>query len=78
MFPANQIINNVTGLIAWPVFMGVIVIMLVWAGILFLSARGEPSKIDQAKKVVIWATIGIAVGIFAYVAQGFIQWLLGV
>ncbi len=41
---------------------GVLAIMvLLWAGILFITSMGNPSKIDKAKHAAIYAAIGLAV-----------------
>lgn len=37
------------------------VIVLGIAGVTFLSSRGEPDKITTAKKILVWAVIGLAV-----------------
>jgi hypothetical protein len=46
--------------------MGVIaIIMLVLAGILYMTSAGDESKIDTAKKMTKWAIIGVAVALSA-------------
>ncbi len=50
----------------WEVFAGLAVIMLVVAGILFLVANGDPTKLTQAKHAFIWGCIGIGVAIIAF------------
>ena len=71
------IINNVLQVI-WPIFIGFAVIMLIWAGFLFLTARGEEEKAKQARQAVIWAVVGIAVGIIAFSLPLIIRNSLGV
>lgn len=41
------------------------VIMIVWAGILFLTSAGKPEAINKAKAALTYAIIGIVVGISA-------------
>lgn len=72
------ILNNVRTYIIWPVFAGAAVIMFLYAGILFVTSAGDPSKITKAKTAVIWAIVGIAVGLIAYVAVGWIRFIVGV
>jgi len=48
------------------IFGGVAVIMFVVAGVLFLSAQGEPEKLKQARAAVIWGVAGVIVGILAF------------
>jgi len=40
-------------------------IMIVVAGILYLTSAGNPQRIETAKKALIYAVIGIAIGIGA-------------
>jgi hypothetical protein len=49
------------------------VIMLVYAGFLWMTAGGEEDKLSTARKVFIWALIGIAVALFAFIAQNFVE-----
>lgn len=37
------------------------VIMIIYAGILFLTARGNPTTITKAKDVLKWAVVGLAI-----------------
>ena len=55
------IIDRFVDKIAWPIFLGLVVIMFIWAGILFLTAQGDPGKISAARKAVIWAVLVVAV-----------------
>lgn len=74
----DVIINNVLNMVMWPLFSGIVVIIFLYAGIMFLTASGDPTKIDKAKKAVIWGVVGIAVGILGYSAVSFIKMVLGV
>jgi hypothetical protein len=71
------ILNNFLGFILWPIFIGAIIIMLLWAGFLFVTAQGDPGKIGTAKKTALWAVVGIVVGIFAYSAYSIVARVLG-
>lgn len=62
------IINNLLNMVVWPVFLGLIVIMFIWAGILYLTARGDPEKFKKANLAVVFAIIGIIVAILGYKA----------
>lgn len=70
--------SNVIKMVMWPLFSGLVVIMFMYAGILYLTANGDPSRLTKAKSAVIWAVAGIAVGILAYSAQSLIGKILGV
>lgn len=63
-----DIINRLLNLVVWPVFLGLIIIMFIWAGILYLTARGDPEKFKKANLAVVFAIIGIIVAILGYKA----------
>ena len=73
-----QILNNIINWIVLPIFMGLIVIMFVWAGILYLTARAEPGQIQKANHMIIWALIGTAVGLLAWSVAGLLILILGI
>jgi hypothetical protein len=50
----------------WTIFGAVAVVMFVVAGILFLTASGDPEKIKSARNAAIWGVAGVVVGIMAY------------
>lgn len=62
-------INSFTGLLTQittyilNIIGGLAVIMFIWAGILFVTSAGDPSKITKARHVVIYAIIGIAIAL---------------
>lgn len=63
--------------VVWPVFIGATLLMLIYAGFMFVTSRGDPSKIKAARDALIWAVIGIIVVIFAYSAVGFVTSIIG-
>ena len=42
------------------------VVMFVMAGILFLTARGAPEKVQEARGAFMWGVAGVVVGIIAF------------
>ena len=52
--------------VIWPVFVVIVVVCFVVAGILFLSAMGDPAKIAKARSAFLWGVVGVVVGIVAY------------
>lgn len=50
----------------WVVFGGIAVICFVIAGILFLTAMGNPEKLKIARDSLWWGVAGVIVGILAY------------
>ncbi len=56
----------------------VAVIFLLIAGILFVTAQGDPDKVKKARDFVLWALIGVIVGVLAYALVNFVQSMVGV
>jgi hypothetical protein len=61
-----EIIKNVLSMILWPAVVGLTVVMIVYAGIMFITASGDPERLTKAKAAVIWAVVGLVVAILAY------------
>lgn len=76
-FDINIAIANIR-ILMWTIFGGLSAIMFIFAGITFLSANGDPSKIAQAKKAVVWAVVGIVVTILGFFAKSITKNILGV
>lgn len=67
--PFNLIIANLvlTVLaILWIVAIAFVIIMFVFAGFKYLTARGDPNKVHEANLTVIWGLAGAAVIILAW------------
>lgn len=66
-------------IIVWIRNIGLIigVIMIIWAGYLFMSSRGDEEKVKTAKKALIWTLIGMAILIIGEGFIGVIKDLLG-
>ncbi|OGZ67228.1 MAG: hypothetical protein A3D34_00375 [Candidatus Staskawiczbacteria bacterium RIFCSPHIGHO2_02_FULL_33_16] len=70
-----SLINNLLQVLWW-IFLGIIVAMSIWAGILFLTARGSEDQLGKAKKFVVWIIVGIFVAILGYGAYATIQGII--
>ena len=64
-------------MVVWPVFLALVIIMFIWAGILYLTAHGDQTKIATANKALIYAVVGIIVAIVAFSVVGLIRAVLG-
>jgi len=53
-------------------------LMMIYGGFLMLTSSGNSSQIEQAKKVLIGAVIGLVIVFIAYTAVEFILGALGV
>ena len=51
-------------------------IMIIVAGILYLTSAGSPERMGSAKKALFYAIAGIAIGISATAIVAIIQWVL--
>lgn len=58
------LLNNIaTFLLGIVLALGVIVI--IWAGLLYVTAGGEEEKIKKAKQAIIWAIVGVTLALLA-------------
>jgi|GEM_PF-3578109 len=48
-------------------------LFIVYAGVIFVTAGGDPGEIERAKKAVTYAVIGLVVAIVAYGAVSLIK-----
>ena len=69
----DKIIPAVAGVIA-----SLATIMIIWAGILYLTSAGSPEKVGTAKKALIYAITGIVIAISAEAIALIIKQTLGV
>lgn len=68
---AEDVIKNIISILFW--IIGILaVIVIIYAGITFITAAGNPSKVAQAKTMIIYAVIGLAVAILAYAIVNFV------
>lgn len=67
------IINRFLSIVVWPLFIGLVIVMLIWAAVLMLTAQGDENKLATARKAIIWAVIGIIVTIVAFSAVKIIK-----
>ena len=54
-------------------FVGIIfLVLMIYGGFRWMTARGNESEVDKAKKVIIQSTIGIVIVFAAYVISYFV------
>jgi len=68
-----DIVDRFITYILWPIFICAVLIMMIYAGFMFVTSRGDPSKVKAARDAVIWTVIGIVVVIFAFSAYNFVR-----
>lgn len=62
----------------WPIFISFAILMFIFAGYIFLVAKGDPSRIKLAKDALLWGIIGVGVGMLAFSIPFLIRFVLGV
>ncbi len=68
----------VVSAILWTIAAAFVVTMFSIAGLKFLTAQGDLTKIAEARKAVIWGTVGTAVIVLAWSVVSLIRATLGV
>lgn len=63
--------------IMWAVLGVVVIVMFIWAGITFFGAEGDPTKVEAARKRVMYGLIGVVVAAIAGGIVALITSLLG-
>lgn len=61
----DSILRGITNA-AWQIFGAIAVICFIVAGILFLTAAGNPEKIVIARTAFLWGVAGAIVGLIAF------------
>lgn len=51
---------------------------IVWGGIMYILSLGDDSRVQHAKKILLWAVIGLSVVVLSYVIIKTVSSLLGV
>ncbi len=59
------LINNVINNVVWPIAIGIIVVLWIITGILFLTALGDPSKVTTAKHSLFASLAGTIIIVLA-------------
>ncbi len=60
-----QLVTKIENVV-WIVFGIIAVVSFVIAGVLFLTAAGNPEKVAQARTAFLWGVAGVVVGIVAF------------
>jgi len=53
-----------------------VIVLVIYAGFVWMTAAGDEEKLGKARKTLIWGLVGIGIALFAYVAQKFITSML--
>lgn len=55
----------------------ILTIMVLWAGFLYLTAGGDPQRVQAAHKALLWAVIGFAIVLINWGIANIIEEILG-
>jgi len=72
------IINRLLEFFILPILLGGSIIAFIFAGIKFVSAAGDSSKISSAKSIVIWAVVGLSIAFIGFSAPQIVSGILGI
>jgi hypothetical protein len=70
--PPLMVSTNVVGVInmlfnlIWPPIVAAVVILFIMAGFSFLTAQGDPSKLESARRFALWGIVGIVAILLAF------------
>src|SRR3989344_6250368 len=68
----NSIIQILLG------FLGILaVIIILWGGFIWMTAAGDETKVDKAKKLIISGIVGIVIILAAYIIANFVITTIG-
>lgn len=58
---SNNVAEYVNNILRWlvPSIVGIAVLMMIYAGYLYMTSQGNPDNINQAKEIIIGVVIGI-------------------
>lgn len=73
----NELINAITNFIFW---MGIVIapIILIIAGFMYVTSAGDPNRVGTAKKMILYAVIGLAVILLAKGLVAVLKSIIGV
>jgi hypothetical protein len=76
--PTNSVETAINNIMNWffVIVLIVAVIFLLWAGFLFITAGGDPDKVNTARQNVMYAMVGVAVAVLAKGIVSLVQGLV--
>ncbi len=66
-FLIGSTINYVLGVVG-----SIALAIIVYAGIKFMNARGNPEDVKSASKIMLWAGLGLAMIFFSYLILNYV------
>lgn len=69
----SKFVEIILNKIVLPIGSVVVVLFIIYTGFLFVTARGNPEKIESAKRTLLWVVIGTAILLGSVVISAAIQ-----
>lgn len=73
----DEVINNLIDFV-FTIALVICPIVIIIGGFMFVTASGDPKKLETGKKIIFWALVGLAIAIMAKGIVILIRALLGV
>jgi len=70
-----EIIEAISGILK-VIALGIGVIMIIWGGIMIMTAAGSEERVTKGKKTLMWTVIGVAIVYVVDFLVGFIEEIL--
>lgn len=70
-----QFLSNATIKFVFPLVGGIAVLMVIYAGLRIIFSQGKDEAVTEAKKIILYAVLGVFFSMIAYVAIAFANWL---
>ncbi len=61
----------------FPLIGGIAVIMVIYAGLRIIFSQGKDEAVTEAKKIILYAVLGVFFSMIGYAAISFANWLFG-
>jgi heme/copper-type cytochrome/quinol oxidase subunit 2 len=76
--PTNSVEQAINNIMNWffVIILIIAVIFLLFAGFLFITAGGDPDKVNTARQNVMYAMVGVAVAVLARGIVSLVQGLM--
>lgn len=65
---SSSIADIIAGIIEFvlPFIGGVLILMVIYGGLLYITSGGDPEKLGKAKKTLLWAVLGVILIVISY------------
>jgi len=74
------LLNGIYNITDWVfvILMAVSSLMIIWGAVLFTTSQGDPDKVTSARRLILFAAVGIAVALFSRAVPPAVKMIIGV